>query len=113
MPGPDDSYWRRPAADAGDPGAGPSAPAPPPGPVPPAGQPAPGYPGPPTAPPPAADWRPPVHLRPAPPRRLPAQDPGRLDDAERSARTVTYGVGLIAGAVALVLICLLCSRLVF
>ncbi|MEH1015539.1 translation initiation factor 2 [Micromonospora sp. CPCC 206060] len=106
-PGPDDSFWRRPAADAEDPGTGPS------GPVPPAGPPDPGYPGPPTAPPPAAGWRPPVHLRPAPPRRLPAQDPGRLDEAERSARTVTYGVGMIAGAVVLVLICLLCSRVLF
>lgn len=36
-----------------------------------------------------------------------------LDEAEGSARTVTYGVGLVVGAIALVVVCLLCARVVF
>jgi hypothetical protein len=44
---------------------------------------------------------------------MPAQDLSALDEAERSARTVTYGVGLVAGAVALILMCLLCARAIF
>jgi hypothetical protein len=36
-----------------------------------------------------------------------------LDAGERSARTLTLGVGMIAGAVVLILTCLLCSRLLF
>jgi hypothetical protein len=44
---------------------------------------------------------------------LPAQDLDDLDEAERSARTITYGVGMIAGAIMLVLLCLLCSRVLF
>jgi hypothetical protein len=36
-----------------------------------------------------------------------------LDEKERSARTVTYGVGLVAAAVALILMCLLCARALF
>lgn len=36
-----------------------------------------------------------------------------MDDAEGSARTVTYGIGMVAGAIAIILMCLLCSRLLF
>ena len=36
-----------------------------------------------------------------------------IDEAEGSARTVTYGVGLVAGAIALILMCLLCARIIF
>jgi hypothetical protein len=36
-----------------------------------------------------------------------------LDEAEGAARTVTYGVGLVAGAIALILVCLLCARAIF
>jgi hypothetical protein len=36
-----------------------------------------------------------------------------LDEEEGTARTMTYGVGLVAGAVALILICLLCARALF
>jgi hypothetical protein len=54
-----------------------------------------------------------VYVQPAPPRPLPAQDVPALEAAEGSARTLTYGVGLIAGAVLLVVMCLLCSRLLF
>jgi hypothetical protein len=44
---------------------------------------------------------------------MPTQDMDALDDSEGSARTVTYGVGLVAGAIALILLCLLCARFLF
>jgi hypothetical protein len=44
---------------------------------------------------------------------MPAQDADALDEAEGSARTLTYGVGMVAGAIVLILMCLLCSRLLF
>ncbi|MFY1634338.1 hypothetical protein ACN27F_13845 [Solwaraspora sp. WMMB335] len=75
--------------------------------------PASGYCGPPVGTPPPPGWRPPLVVNPAPPRSLPAQDAAALDEAERGARTVTYGVGMIVGAVMIVLVCLLCSRLLF
>ena len=103
--GPDDAYWQRP-----DPASAP--PSPPPAP---AAQPTPGpqYQGPPRTTPPPRDWRPPTIAQPPAPRALPAQDMDALDDAEGSARTVTYGVGLVAGAIALILMCLLCARAIF
>ena len=100
---PDDAYWQRP-----DPASTP--PAPPPVTPPARGS---GYQGPPRTDPPPADWRPPTISQPPPPRALPSQDMDALDDAEGSARTVTYGVGLVAGAIALILICLLCGRAIF
>lgn len=99
----DDAYWQRP-----DPGS--ATPAPPARPDPAPGS---GYGGPPTAPPPPASWRPPTFAQPPPPRSLPPQDMDALDEAEGSARTVTYGVGLVAGAIAVILICLLCARAIF
>ena len=51
--------------------------------------------------------------QPPPPRTMPHQDMDALDEAEGSARTVTYGVGLVAGAIALILMCLLCARAIF
>jgi hypothetical protein len=36
-----------------------------------------------------------------------------VDEAEGSARTMTYGIGLVAGAIALILMCLLCARALF
>ncbi|MFV2012168.1 MULTISPECIES: translation initiation factor 2 [unclassified Micromonospora] len=98
----DDAYWRRPDPDAPAGGPGSSAGA---GPV--------GYSGPPVGSPPPPGWRPPVVVNPAPPGTLPPQDLAALDGAERNARTVTYGVGMIAAAVMIILTCLLCSRLVF
>lgn len=101
----DDAYWQRPDPSAGSLGR--------PEPV---GPPAPeqtGYTGPPRAEPPASSWRPPTIANPPPPRAMPAQDMDALDEAERSARTVTYGIGLIAGSVAIVLMCLFCSRMLF
>jgi hypothetical protein len=44
---------------------------------------------------------------------MPAQDMDALDEAEGSARTLTYGVGLMAGAIAVILMCLLCARAIF
>jgi hypothetical protein len=95
----DDAYWQRPdfEPEAGRPG--PSAPVP---------DPAPAYRGPPRADPPPAHWRPPTVAQPPPP-----QDLDTVDEAEGSARTVTYGVGLVAGAIALILMCLLCARAIF
>jgi hypothetical protein len=105
----DDSAWRRPAdaPASGAPGAGTpaggSAGVPP-------GQP---YAGPPPTTPPPAGWRPPTVVQPAPPRQLPAQDHVRLDAEEHSARTLTLGVGMVAGAIMLVLLLLLCGRALF
>ncbi|WP_327042602.1 hypothetical protein OG400_10080 [Micromonospora ureilytica] len=128
-----DDYWRRP--DTGDDAVAdqpPAAPAatPPTGPTsqPPTGPSNPppsehagpastgstsGYSGPPPSLPPPAGWRPPVHLQPAPPRQLPPQDMADLDAVEQRSQRVTYGFGAAAGVVLLVLLCLLCSRVIF
>ncbi|MGN9911897.1 translation initiation factor 2 [Phytohabitans sp. LJ34] len=99
----DDEFWRRPAD-----GSTPPPPAPPPTePAPPA------YPGPPPSAPPPRGWRPPIVMQPAAPRELPRQDSVGIDEEERSARTLTYGIGMIAAAVLVVVVCLLCSRALF
>jgi hypothetical protein len=36
-----------------------------------------------------------------------------MDAQEREARTVTYGVGMVAGAVLLVILLILCGRALF
>ena len=100
----DDAYWQRPDAGTGSFGAG--RPVSPPEPVP-------TYQGPPRTPPPSPHWRPPVVQQPPPPREMPPQDVDALDESEGSARTVTYGVGLVAGAIALLVMCLLCARVIF
>ena len=105
-PADDDAYWRRP--EHGDAtGFGPQRPAPeqPPA-VPP-------YSGPPQVAPPPPQWQPPVVAQPPPPRSLPGQDLAVLEEAEGSARTLTYGIGMVAAAILIVIICLLCSRLLF
>jgi len=99
----DDAFWQRPDSE---PAGRPEPPAPAP-------DPAAGYHGPPRADPPPPFWRPPTVTQPPPPRTLPVQDMDALDEAEGSARTVTYGTGLVAGAVALILMCLLCARAIF
>ncbi|WP_433389692.1 hypothetical protein [Micromonospora sp. KLBMP9576] len=101
--GSPDEYWRRPDTSPERPAAGPA-------PVPARGS---GYPGPPPSTPPPAGWRPPVYLRPPPPRRLPPQDMAELDVAEQRAQRLTYGVGTLAGVVLVILVCVLCSRLLF
>jgi hypothetical protein len=100
----DDEYWQRPDANYDASHPLPSAPA---------SDPAPPYTGPPRTDPPPPHWRPPTVAQPPPPRTMPAQDMDALDEAEGSARTVTYGVGLVVGAIALLLMCLLCSRILF
>jgi hypothetical protein len=107
----DDAYWRRPSeaaetdqpTETGQPGTGAAG-------TPHAKQP---YTGPPPTQPPPRGWRTPHVTRPAPPRALPEQDLVGLDEAERGARTLTLGIGMIAGAVVLILSCLLCSRVLF
>jgi hypothetical protein len=99
--GGDDAYWQRPD-DADDAGREQPAPAP-----------EPTYPGPPRTDPPSPHWRPPTVAQPPPPREMPSQDLDALAEAEGSARTVTYGVGLVAGAIAVIIMCLLCARIVF
>jgi hypothetical protein len=110
----DDEFWRRPAEPTGGQPAGsrggPTSDA--------TGRPAAerepvGYSGPPPTSPPPPGWRPPVVSHPPPPRRLPDQDLNALDESEASARTLTYGLVMIAGAVLVVVSCLLCSRVLF
>jgi hypothetical protein len=72
-----------------------------------------GYTGPPRADPPPHGWRTPVVVQPAGPRTLPPQDPDRLDAEEQSARTLTYGVAMVAGAVMVLLVLVLCGRTLF
>ncbi|MEV4210453.1 hypothetical protein [Micromonospora sp. NPDC049662] len=98
-----DDYWRRPGTDDR-----PTADQPPP-----ATPPTDGYAGPPPSVTPPAGWRPPVHLEPAPPRRLPPQNTAALDAAEQRSQRVTYGFGAAAAVVVVALVCLLCSRILF
>ncbi|MFF0150242.1 hypothetical protein [Micromonospora sp. NPDC005203] len=100
-----DDYWRRPGTGDEAVAAQPSASS--------TSTPASGYVGPPPTVPPPAGWRPPVHLRPAPPRRLPPQDMAELDVAEQRSQRVTYGFGVGAAVVLVVVVCLLCSRIIF
>jgi hypothetical protein len=44
---------------------------------------------------------------------MPAQDHAGLDAQEQSAKTITYGVGMVAGAILLIVMCALCSRFLF
>jgi hypothetical protein len=71
------------------------------------------YAGPPPTQAPPRGWRPPTVVRSPDPRDLPAQDLDAISRDERAARTLTLGVGMIAGAVALIVTCLLCSRVLF
>jgi hypothetical protein len=84
-----------------------------PGPVrhPPGSQPA--YQGPPRTTPPPSGWRPPTVVNPPAPRTLPPQNLSAIDREEQAARTVTLGVGLVAGAILLVLTLVLCGRWLF
>lgn len=52
-------------------------------------------------------------VAPHPPRELPWQDLEKVEAAEREARTVTYGIGLVAGAIMLIMLCVLCGRWLF
>lgn len=109
--GADDEFWRRPVEPAAGQSSGPAE-APAAGSSGPAAEP-PRYSGPPPTSAPPPGWRPPIVSQPPPPRRLPDQDLEALDVRESSARTLTYGVAMIVGAVLVVVSCLLCSRLLF
>ena len=101
----DDLQWRRPP-EGGVPTPGrPPAPQEPPEPPP--------YSGPPRTTPPPPDWRPRMLVQPPPPRDLPAQDLETLEVQEREARTLTYGVGMVAGAILLIVLIVLCGRALF
>lgn len=102
-PPDDDAGWRRPAAD--QPSLSP--------PQRPAPEPEPGYTGPPRAAPPPPAWRPPLVVQAPAPRPMPGQDLARLDAAEQQARTLTYGIAMIAGAIMIVLMLVLCGRALF
>jgi len=113
QPHDDDAYWRRP------PGSDPASTMGPPESARPwsgstggVATPAP-YAGPPRTAAPPPGWRPPVVVQPHAPRALPAQDQQAIDRAEQAARTVTMGVGLVAGAVLVVLMLILCGRWLF
>lgn len=54
-----------------------------------------------------------MHIEPSAPRTLAPQDLDAIDASEKDARTLTYGIGLIAGAVFLVVSFLLCARALF
>jgi hypothetical protein len=105
----DDEYWQRPDRESAAPGGTPNA-APGATPEP---DPASRYTGPPRPSQPSPQWRPPTIAQPPPPRAMPPQDIDALEEAEGSARTVTYGIGLVAGAIAIILMCLLCARVIF
>ncbi|WP_245563560.1 translation initiation factor 2 [Longispora albida] len=94
-----DQYWRRPAPGEPEPPA--VLPAPPAA-----------YAGPPRSAPPPPGWRPPIVLEIPPPRQMPAQDHPALDSEEKSARTITYGVALIAGSIFILMTMVLCARAV-
>ena len=70
-----------------------------------------------TGPPPTVfagpDWRPRTLIQVPAARSLPEQDDAAVDEQERSARTVSYGVAMIAGAILLIVLIVLCGRVVF
>ena len=103
--------WRRPPEGDPPPGLPLGQPA-----TPPAASDTPGvvdYPGPPPSIPPPPGWRPEFVVEPPPPRALPPQDHGAIDVQEAAARTLTYGIGLVAGAVMLLALCALFARAIF
>jgi len=99
----DEQQWRRPegGATTGEPPAAPE------------NEQTPAYQGPPRAPQVPGAWRPPTLVEAPSARRLPEQNEAAIDAAERQARTVTHGVGLIAGAILVLLLAVLCGRLIF
>ncbi|HEY1486719.1 MAG TPA: translation initiation factor 2 [Micromonosporaceae bacterium] len=100
--GSDEQLWRRPSASPADPRpAEPQAP------------PATPYSGPPPTTFAGPDWRPRTLIQVPAARQLPAQDDTALDEQEKAARTVSYGVGMVAGAIALIVLIVLCGRVVF
>ena len=98
----DDGQWRRPSHGVPQaPAAEDARPA------------APEYAGPPPTVAPPPGWRPPVVVEPPKPRTLPEQDHELVDAREQSSRTLTIGVTMLAGAIMLVILLLLCGRALF
>lgn len=97
-----EAYWRRPPE-----GAEPARASPPD-----EATPEPVYPGPPRSAPPPSGWRTPTVVEPLPARTLPEQDIAAIEAEEREAQTFTYGVALLAGAVMIIILVLVCARLV-
>jgi hypothetical protein len=62
---------------------------------------------------PAINWQPQRIVLPPPPRILPEQDHETIDADEARARTLTYGIGILAAVVGTLLLCALCGRLLF
>jgi hypothetical protein len=110
---PEDAVWYRPASGHGEAAARSPAAAPSANGTGPANPAVAEYSGPPPSNPPPAAWRPPIVAAPPPPGTLPEQDHDRIDVEERAARTLTTGIGLVAGAICLVLLLILCARAVF
>ncbi|WP_458351567.1 hypothetical protein [Micromonospora schwarzwaldensis] len=54
-----------------------------------------------------------MHVQTPPPRQLPPQDMAAMDRSEQRAQQLTYGIGAVVGVVLVLLMCLLCSRLLF
>jgi len=54
-----------------------------------------------------------VVVNPPAPRTLPPQDPTELDAQEQAARTLTYGIAMVAGAIMVVLLLIVCGRMLF
>src|SRR5438445_414584 len=99
--GDHDAIWRRPAVGADEPASGPE-PTPAPSPV---------YTGPPpTVPPPAYRIEAPLIQPLPPPRALPHQDHAALDEAERQARQLSYGVAIVMGTLAVLLVLFIAVR---
>ena len=44
---------------------------------------------------------------------MPSQDLPHLDEAEQRARTFTYGIAMVSGAIMIVLMLVLCGRALF
>lgn len=102
--GSDDHVWRRPDTEDQPEPAGTTTPA---------TDPVPPYTGPPRTTPVPANWRLPTIVQAPAPHTLPVQSDAALDEAERAERTVTYGVGMVAGAIILLLLFVLCGRALF
>ena len=68
------------------------------------------YSGPPPNTRPPRGWQVPQVVTPAPPRELPRQDHRALDAEESRARTLTHGVGILAGALMFVVLIVILVR---
>jgi hypothetical protein len=71
------------------------------------------YAGPPRTVPPPPGWRLPRVAQLPPARTLPVQDTALLDAEDQMARTFTYGIAMVAGAIMVVLLLLIGGRVLF